>query len=169
MKAAPWEEEFDAHFPRLYRSIEYYEYEECTGDVKEFIEALLAKQSQPPQGHPLTLMGRDSGPEAVYTPQGSSVFPRALVTGDITIDGKARKVALVFTEEQSIMTKQHETPMTVVNGRPMKVQLALTSIVDTYVSIRNKDGEDVYVPLSEIIEAFKRSLVNEIRHGRNDE
>lgn len=57
--------------------------------------------------------------------------------------------------------------MTTVNGRPMKVQLALTS-VEGYVSMRNADGEDVYVPLSEIIEAFKRSLVSEIRHG-NDE
>jgi hypothetical protein len=113
MKAAPWEEEFDAHFARLYRSVEVYEYEECTGEVKEFIEALL--------------------------------------------------------RSNTTMAEQHQPTMITVNGRPTKVQQQLTETRDTYIAVRTATGEDVYVPLSEIIEVFKRSLVSEIRHGRNDE
>lgn len=90
MKAAPWEEEFDERFPTLCRPVEYYEYELCTGEVKEFIEALLAKQA--PQSNTLPLMGRDSGPELV-------VIPVTGVVG-IVFDRNVSESLIVTTKEQ---------------------------------------------------------------------
>lgn len=61
-------------------------------------------------------------------------------------------------------SSNNQTPiMTVVNGRPAKVLEHLSSSNGVFVQCRVPGGEDVFVPLSEIIALVEKDLVVKIR------
>ncbi len=55
--------------------------------------------------------------------------------------------------------------MQVVDGRPIKTQMHLSSIDGVYVQCRLPDGQDAHVPLREIFEQFDKELMNKVRRN----
>lgn len=72
-------------------------------------------------------------------------------------------------------TSTDKPQMSVIAGRPIKVQNKLASLDGVLVQCRLPTGEDVHVPARELMQQFEKDLVargmqqagKDVLHGRN--